>query len=179
MPSNGIEKVLNFWFGKPGSADYLQPKLFWYGDAEADKKVTSALQADYVEASKGNYDSWKLSANGCLALLVLLDQAPRNMYRDTPKAYDTDSKALEIAKLILEKGWDKDQPAPIRRYMYSPFNHSENMADQEVSLRLYKSLGMPEAEYWGKHHHDEIKEHGRFRHRDVILGRNGAEKSEN
>lgn len=171
----GVDKVVNFWFGKPGTAEYLQKKSFWYGNAEDDEFVRQNLENDYLEARKGKLDSWKESGKGSLALIILLDQVPRNIYRDTVKAYETDSKALAIAKNILEKGWDKDQPSVFRRYMYSPFNHSESLEDQETSVRLYKQLEDPEALYWGQHHYDIIKEHGRFPHRDPILGRNKKE----
>lgn len=172
MSSTGIDKVLNFWFGKPGTANYLQPKLFWYGGPEDDEMVRRSLAKEYDDAKNDKLNAWKESDQGCLALIILLDQVPRNIFRDTPQAYATDSKALAIAKFAVGKGMDKKKPGMVRRYFYSPYNHSENLKDQEESVRLFKDIGSSDSLYWAQHHYDIIKEHGRFPHRDSILGRN-------
>lgn len=168
-----ITDVLDFWFGKPGDDDYLRSKSFWYGNAEDDTQVRQELAEDYERARAGELDNWTDTAEGSIALVLLLDQVPRNIFRDTPQAYATDEKALEVAKKIVDKGWDKEQPAIIRRYIYSPFNHAENVQDQERSVELFTELGDPEHLYWAQNFHSVIKNHGRFPHRDRILGRSG------
>lgn len=167
-----IKKVLEFWFGAKTDADYLKPRTYWYGMNEMDDNlVCTKLKRFYEDATHGKYDHWEEEFDGALALIILFDQVPRNIYRNTPEAYATDNRALKIARLIIENDWDKDQPIIIRRYIYSPFNHSEEMADQELSLKLFTEIGDPEHLYWAKNFHQIIKEYGRFPHRDRILGR--------
>jgi uncharacterized protein (DUF924 family) len=96
---------------------------------------------------------------------------PRNIFRNTPEAYATDSKALEIAKIAVNKGWDKGMPDIQRRYIYSPFNHSENLEIQKRSVELFTELGDSQHLFWAKSFYDTIKKYGRFLHRDQILGR--------
>lgn len=171
MSNSNIQNVLDFWFGKPGDSDYLKSKSFWYGNESDDQLVRDTLGDDYEKAKSGELDSWTDNVNGSIALIILLDQVPRNIFRDQPQAYETDPKALEIAKKIVDNGWDKDQPSIIRRYIYSPFNHSENLDDQERSVQLFTKLGDSQHLYWAKNFYDIIKVHGRFPHRDRILGR--------
>lgn len=171
MQSNNIARVLNFWFGKKGSPDYLKPKSFWYGSKEDDEIVRKNLAEDFQYAKTGKLDSWSDESEGAIALILLLDQVPRNIFRDTPQAYATDAKALDIANKVVEKGWDKNQPAIVRRYIYSPFNHSESIDDQKRSVVLFKQLGDPNHLYWAEKFYNTIKEHGRFPHRDKILNR--------
>ncbi|UXI22734.1 hypothetical protein NH340_JMT08677 [Sarcoptes scabiei] len=167
-----IKHVLDFWFGDPDDSDFLQPKSFWYGSTiEQDDYVRENLCEDYEDARKGALDHWSKSINGAIALILLLDQVPRNIYRDQPKSFETDEKALEIARDVVNRGWDRNQPNIIRRYIYSPFNHSENLADQERSVELYTDIGEKEHLYWAKNFHAIIKAYGRFPHRDRILGR--------
>jgi len=172
MSTSRIKEVLKFWFGSPGDRDYLSPKSFWYGSGgEEDEQVRRALGNDYEKAKNGQLDEWVESSDGALALIILLDQVPRNIFRNTPQAYMTDNKALSIAKIIVNKGWDKEMPGTFRRYVYSPFNHSENLVDQEMSVRLFTDLGDSQHLFWAKSFYDTIKKHGRFPHRDSILGR--------
>lgn len=169
--SKRIQHVLNFWFGKPTDADYLKSKSFWYGNDEADRLVRQTLAGDYEKAKSGDYDDWSDSADGAIALIILLDQVPRNIFRDTPQAYATDGNALEIAKKIVDNGWDRNQPPIVKRYMYSPFNHSENIEDQKRSVELFTKLGEADHLHWAQHFYNTIRTHGRFPHRDKILGR--------
>ncbi|KAE8358185.1 hypothetical protein BDV27DRAFT_138111 [Aspergillus caelatus] len=167
------DKVLTFWFGQKGSREYLQQKSFWYGSSSDDTYVRKHLGPDYEAAKTGALDDWKFDGQGegALALILLLDQVPRNIFRDTPQAYATDSKAVAVARYAVDQGWDKSMPAIQRRYMYSPFNHSENLEDQEMSLKLFTELGDSYHLHWARNFHDQIKRDGRFVHRDRILGR--------
>jgi uncharacterized protein (DUF924 family) len=175
MSSKAYTKVLDFWFGPKGSPGYLEAKHFWYGSKRSDDEyVEKHLGKDYEDAKTGQLDNWRElgEGEGALALVILLDQVPRNIFRDTPKAYATDSYALEVAKYaVLEKGWDKTFPDIQRRYLYSPFNHSEDVKDQEESLRLFTELGDEFHLHWARNYYDQIKKNGRFIHRDPILGR--------
>lgn len=168
-----ITDVLDFWFGKPGEADYLQSKSFWYGSEEDDRLVRRELSADYERARSGKLESWTDTVEGSIALILLLDQVPRNIFRDKAQAYATDDMAVAVARKVVERGWDKEQPTIIRRYIYSPFNHSENIEDQKRSVELFTELGDGNHLYWAKNFYDTILAHGRFPHRDRVLGRTG------
>lgn len=172
--SNRISTVLSFWFGKPTDADYLKSKPFWYGNEAADQLVRQTLADDYEKAKSGQLTAWSDSADGALALIILLDQVPRNIFRNKPQAYATDGDALTIAKKIVANGWDANQPDIVRRYMYSPFNHSEKLDDQRRSVELFTKLGDREHLHWAKSFYETIKTHGRFPHRDEILGRHSS-----
>ena len=172
MSASDISRVLDFWFGAKGSKDYLKQKSFWYGNASDDEYVRQHLARDYELAKNGQLDHWKdAGGEGALALIILLDQVPRNIFRNTPQAYATDEKALSVAYHVVEKGWDKNMPTICRRYLYSPFNHSERLADQEMSVKLMTELGDSNHLFWAKDFYDQIKRNGRFVHRDPILGR--------
>ncbi|KAJ5220013.1 hypothetical protein N7468_009217 [Penicillium chermesinum] len=173
MSRKTYEDVLNLWFGAKSSKDYLQKKSFWYGSPKDDAFLRKTLGQEYQAAKDGEFDSWPTTGKGegALALILLLDQVPRNIFRDTPAAYATDPKALSVARHAVTQGWDRELPAIQRRYMYSPFNHAENLEDQEMSVKLFTDLGDPYHLHWAKSHYDQIKKYGRFTHRDEILGR--------
>jgi uncharacterized protein (DUF924 family) len=171
MTSKTYEEVLNFWFGAKSSCNYLRPKPFWYGGPADDEYVRKHLIDSFQLARDGGLGHWRFEGKGegALALILLLDQVPRNIFRDTPQAYATDSKAVSVSRYAIEQGWDKGLPNIQRRYMYSPLNHSEDLKDQELSVKLFTELGDPEHLKWAKNFHDQIKRYGRFRHRDHIL----------
>jgi uncharacterized protein (DUF924 family) len=173
ITSKRIKEVLKFWFGSPEDPNYLSSKSFWYGSTEEDDQIVrKALADDYQKARNGEFDHWiEAGGDGALALIILLDQVPRNIFRNTPEAYATDSKALEFAKIAVDKGWDKGMPNIQRRYIYSPFNHSENLEIQKRSVQLFTELGDSQHLFWAKSFYDTIKKYGRFPHRDLILGR--------
>ncbi|KAH8694204.1 hypothetical protein BGW36DRAFT_384544 [Talaromyces proteolyticus] len=173
MPARTYQQVLDFWFSPKWSPDYLKPKSFWYGGPKDDAYVRKYLSDLYQEAKDNNIDAWIQMDNGmgALALILLLDQVPRNIFRGSAKAYATDGKAVEIARYAVDQKWDKDMPDIQKRYMYSPFNHSENLHDQERSLALFTELGDPYHMRWARDFYEQIKRDGRFKHRDAILKR--------
>ena len=168
--------VLDFWFGPPSSTAYLQQKPFWYGDKTSDAMVQKHLGPLYETASStATLDRWQdegQDGEGALALILLLDQVPRNIFRGTPRAYATDEKAREVARrAVLDKGLGRGLPGAMRRYLYSPFNHSEDRRDQEISVSLFTELGDPTHLFWARRFCEDVKRDGRFVHRDGILGR--------
>lgn len=173
MSASRYKTVLDFWFGSPGSKDYLKEKSFWYGSPADDRHLRDVFSNDYEAAKNGQHDDWMQegSGEGALALIILLDQIPRNIFRGTPQAYATDDKAVSVARYAVEEGWDKGFPTIQRRYTYSLFNHSEKLADKEMSLKLFTELGDSKHLYWAQNFYDQIKQNGRFTHRDKILGR--------
>lgn len=111
------------------------------------------------------------SAEGALALMILLDQFPRNVFRGTGHAFATDPLALSLARQALAAGFDQRTEMALRRFFYLPFQHSEAMADQDRALALFQALDRPANDRWAEHHHGVIARFGRFPHRNRALGR--------
>lgn len=170
------EEILEFWFGKPDEADYGKPRKVWFTKKpEFDQEVRSRFLETYRQAAAGELDDWKAEPLSCLALIILLDQFPRNMFRGQPEAFATDPQALAYAKYAVERGFDK-QLLPIQRqFVYLPFEHSENLADQHQCLELVSTLkDYPDCASgvdYAHRHFKVIKRFGRFPHRNKILGR--------
>jgi uncharacterized protein (DUF924 family) len=168
------DAILTLWFGP--YPRYAERRKLWFGkDPALDAELRRRFEADWRRASAGELDGWENGADGALSLTILLDQFPRNMFRDTPDAFATDRQAREVAARALARSLDQAVP-PVRRFFfYLPFEHSENLADQERSVELAAQFrGDPELhdvyEYAVKHR-DVIARFGRFPHRNAILGR--------
>ena len=162
-----LSNIIDFWFVE------TQPKQWFQKNSDFDDLITSRFEPDYDLAVKGIYDEWTRSAEGSLALCVLLDQFPRNMFRDTPKAFATDFKALAVAKNAIAYSFDEILPAMQARFLYLPFEHSENLKDQETSMALFDKIkdDDPLGYDYAQRHYDVIKKFGRFPHRNQILER--------
>jgi uncharacterized protein (DUF924 family) len=160
-------EILHFWFAETEPAQ-------WFQKNEAfDDEVRHRFLATYKMARDGMCDDWKQNAEGCLALILLLDQFPRNMFRDRPEAFATDGKALVVAKFTISRGYDQVLPFVQRRFVYLPFEHSENLADQKRSVQLFETMEDedPLALEYARRHLKVIEQFGRFPHRNKILGR--------
>jgi len=171
--SSGAE-VLLFWFG-PVSERGKAHKHWFAKDEAFDREVRERFLPLYGEAAAGKLAHLKETAADCLALIVLLDQFPRNMFRGTPRAFATDPLALEIARHAVARGFDRSLLPMERLFVYLPFEHSENLADQERACDLTQPLDLvvPElkAYSYALAHRDIIRRFGRFPHRNAILGR--------
>jgi uncharacterized protein (DUF924 family) len=171
------DEILEFWFGPDCRKDFVQRSRQWFeAEAEFDRRCTEAFLNDYQKAAEGALDNWKNEPRSCLALILLVDQLPRNMFRGQPRAYATDSYALAVAKHALSQKMDQLIELPERLFFYLPFEHSENLADQRRSVELaeaavaqYPPAG-PFLDY-AREHLATIQRFGRFPHRNVILGR--------
>jgi uncharacterized protein (DUF924 family) len=161
------KEILDFWFVETAPAQ-------WFQKSDAfDQQIIERFESVYDKAVQGEFDAWQESAEGVLALCILLDQMPRNMFRDTPKAFATDAKILKIAKQAVVNGLDQELPVQQRRFIYLPFEHSENIDDQRRCVELFDVIKSDDAlgyEYALKHL-EVIKKYGRFPHRNKILGR--------
>ena len=129
------------------------------------------MEPVYQKAIKGELDPLSETPEGSLALVIILDQFPRNMYRGTPQAFASDAKALKVAKEAVEKKFDRDLLPMQRMFLYLPFEHSENIDDQEQSVKFFENLGDELALKYAIEHRDAITQFGRFPHRNAILGR--------
>jgi uncharacterized protein (DUF924 family) len=151
----------------------------WFEKDEArrrgfDEEVRTRFLAVHERAAAGGLNDWQGTADGALALLLLLDQFPRNMFRGTARAFATDPLAKSIAAAALLKGFDAQVAPDLRTFFYLPFEHSEEMADQERAVGLYKAAGDADGLKWAELHADIIRRFGRFPHRNAMLGRTGT-----
>jgi uncharacterized protein (DUF924 family) len=170
------EAILEFWFGKPDEADYGKSRKVWFTkNPEFDDEVRSRFLNVHNQAAAGELNDWNATPQGCLALIILLDQFPRNMFRGQPQAFATDPQALAYARHAVTQGFDKELPKLQRWFVYLPFEHSENLADQRQCVELCEQLGdepeMREAIDYAYRHLRVIERFGRFPHRNQILGR--------
>lgn len=168
-------EVLSFWFGEPGSAEYLQPRALWFTKSEATDRLIAERFGPMVErALLGQHDDWAATPRGALALVLLLDQFTRNIFRETPRAFAGDPRALALATRLVDTSRDMTL-APVERwFVYMPLEHSERLLDQFESVRLFERLaadGLDAPLEWARRHFDVIKRFGRFPHRNAILGR--------
>jgi uncharacterized protein (DUF924 family) len=166
--------VLLFWFGP--AAERGKPHKRWFTKSEAlDREVRERFLPLYEEASAGKLAHLRENAPGCLALIVLLDQFPRNMFRGTPQAFATDPLALDMARDAVGRGFDRAVLPVERLFFYLPFEHSEQLADQDLACELTRPLELVEpgleAYRYALAHRDIIRRFGRFPHRNAILGR--------
>ena len=166
--------VLLFWFGAP--AERGKPHKRWFEKSDAfDREVRERFLPLYEAGFEGKLSGWKAGPRDCLALIVLLDQFPRNMFRGTPRAFAADPLALDTARYAVAQGYDKVLLPVERLFVYLPFEHSEALADQVRSCELTKPLDAFEETAdvyrYALAHRDVIQRFGRFPHRNAILGR--------
>ncbi|THF50007.1 DUF924 family protein [Allorhizobium terrae] len=151
------------------------PEKWFNKDDAFDEEVARLLGDLHFAAAKGDLKNWQDTAQGTLALLILLDQAPRNIFRNSAHSHATDGLARRIAQDALSAGFDRATEQSLRLFFYLPFEHSEDLADQDTSLRLFQSLfeetGQQETLDFAVLHRDLIKRFGRFPHRNRALGR--------
>jgi uncharacterized protein (DUF924 family) len=136
-----------------------------------DEAIRLKFEPVHHRAARGEYDAWIENPDGCLALLILLDQFPRNLYRGSAHAFATDPKARAIALAAVDKGFDRKAEPILRNFFYLPFLHSEALADQDYGLALCTEAGDPDNIKWAGLHRDIIVRFGRFPHRNGALGR--------
>jgi uncharacterized protein (DUF924 family) len=144
----------------------------WFGKSDAfDAELRERFEGLHFAASRGELSHWAETAEGSLALLILLDQVPRNIFRGSAHSYATDPLARSIADAAIARGQDVEMDPELRPFFYLPFEHSEAMADQDRNMVLCTALGDAETLKWAKIHHDIIRRFGRFPHRNAALGR--------
>ncbi len=164
--------VLDFWFG-PG--DDARPEWF-RKDPAFDTLIGQRFGTLIDTALAGGLDGWSASPQAALARIVLLDQFTRNVFRDTARAFAGDALALAAARALVARGWDRDLPPRWRAFAYLPFEHAEDAAAQQDSLRLFGALAaehpaLVDLMVWAQKHADVIARFGRYPHRNALLGR--------
>lgn len=158
------EEIISFW--KEAGEDR------WFkSDPAFDTEIRTRFLGTYEAAAAGQLKRWDQSPEGALALTLLLDQFPRNIFRGTPRAFASDRLALDIAKRAIDAGHDRKVAEELHTFFYMPFMHSEELAEQERSVALMAKEGKQENIKYAEIHRDAIKRFGRFPHRNAILGR--------
>jgi len=156
--------IVSFW-------QNAGPKRWFEKDPAFDQEIRDRFLAAHESAAAGQLTAWESSAQGALALLILLDQFPRNMFRGQARAFATDPLARSIAAGALVRGFDAQALAGMRGFFYLPFEHSEDLADQARAVAFYKTMGDADGLKWAELHAGIIRRFGRFPHRNSVLGR--------
>lgn len=176
------DDILAFWFGKPEDDGYCghgEPReAWWQKDPVYDAEIRSRYLDHYARAIAGELDSMAQTPEGALALILMLDQFPRNMFRGRPETYASDEKARKLAREALGSGFDQCLPPVWRWFFYLPFEHSETLADQDLSVSLFEALpdieGTEQTHSSSLRHREIVARFGRFPHRNEILGRDST-----
>ncbi len=168
------QEIIHFWF------EETQPQQWFQKSPDFDALVRNRFSTIYEMAKDGLCNNWSSDAEGALALVIVLDQFPRNMFRDTPAAFATDEQALLAAKQAIAKGFDQILEPVKRGFLYVPFQHSENMNDQNRSVELMGAMQYdnPAGYDYALRHRVVIEKFGRFPHRNKILGRENTPEEE-
>lgn len=164
--------VLDFWFGWPDSAGFGRPRAAWFRrDPAFDADIRARFLADQELAAAGAYDGLATAPPGALALILMLDQFPRNLFRGSARAFACDPAARHVAARVVDAGWDRAMRDVERLFLYLPFEHSEDLADQDRSVALIAALGDGEWTRYAERHREIVQRFGRFPHRNAALGR--------
>lgn len=159
------EDIIAFWFAEPNQS------LWFNSTPEFDQHLRERFLTTYRAAADGQLLAWEQSSVGALALTIVLDQFPLNMFRGQPESFATEAAARTVADRAMVRGFDQELAPTQRLFLYLPFMHSEKLADQTRSVQLFESLGLEDSARFARHHHNLIVQFGRFPHRNAILGR--------
>ncbi len=163
-----FQEIVDFWFSEEVS------KLWYRSTSEFDQMLTDRFEETWQQASRGELDQWMDTAVGCLALTIVLDQFPLNMYRDSALGFSTEAKSREVARVAIECGFDTTLPIEQRSFLYMPFMHSESLEDQDMALQLFDQQGLEGNLHFSRHHRAIVEKFGRFPHRNKALGRDSS-----
>lgn len=171
-----FREVLDFWFGPAGSPEYGRSREAWFKKSEAfDDAIRARFLDLYLQAADGGMQAWRAAPDSLLALILVLDQFPRNLFRGTSRAFATDAQALAAAQLAVAQGFDRTLVPVQRWFVYLPFEHAEVLDLQRQCLALFEDLRSdPDSTGtidYARRHFEIIARFGRFPHRNAVLGR--------
>ncbi len=170
--NTAAHEVLDFWFGAPGSLSYGKSRAEWFKKSDAfDALIRERFFDTYNQACEHRLAEWRTSPLTLLALIILLDQFPRNMFRNSPRAFESDAMALDSARHMTAQRWDARLNTVERQFIYLPFEHAENIDAQRSSMHFFGTLGNPDLLEWARKHYVIVERFGHFPHRNAILGR--------
>ena len=158
-----VDEVLEFWFADPAR--------WWKKDPAFDAEIRSRFSELHELIERGEQEDWRKAPRGALAYVIVLDQFSRNMFRGTARMFASDARAIAAARAAIEGGDDQALDPAERTFLYMPFMHSEDHADQERSVALFQSLSAPDQVRYAEQHRDIVRRFGRFPHRNELLGR--------
>ena len=164
------QAIIEFWFLE------LKPAQWWKKDDSFDREIKQRFEGIYQDATIGKLTHWHREPEGRLAEIIALDQFPRNMYRDTPKAFASDELALARTLEAIESKAPKYLEGPRLAFLLMPLMHSESLAMQKLSVEWFNKPGLEANRDFAIAHHDIIERFGRFPHRNAILGRNSSQE---
>lgn len=165
QPPDDAADLLEFWFSGEVSRRWFR------STAQFDEVLRRRYEPLVVAALQGDLREWAASPRGALALVLLLDQLPLNIYRGQARSFAGETLAREVAATALEQGWERQLSEKEKAFLYIPFMHSEDLADQQRAVALYRAAGLEGNLRWAEHHCNIIRRFGRFPHRNAILGR--------
>ncbi len=163
-----IAEILGFWFSPDAR------EKWFHSTPQFDEEIRQRYEKTWGLARAGSYDHWEEDPQGALALVIILDQFPLNMFRDDARQYSTEAHAREVARRAIEQGFDRQLDDAKRAFLYLPFMHSENLEDQDYAVQLYQEAGLENNLRYAKHHRDVVRRFGRFPHRNAVLGRDST-----
>ncbi|MTI43410.1 uncharacterized protein (DUF924 family) [Roseibium hamelinense] len=162
-------EVLDFWW-QAGAEKWFA------GGAKFDQECRDGFLPTIESAQRGDLNAWQEMPHGALALILVLDQLTRNVFRGSARAFEADARAFDVATHAVERGFDQAFPRDVRVFFYLPFEHAEDMAAQEKSVDLCRRLGIEQFYHYALIHMDVIRRFGRFPHRNEVLGRESTEQ---
>ncbi len=160
-----INDILDFWYTPP------MPEHWFNSTPALDAEIRQRFASTWEQAKAGEWDAWKHSADGCLALCIVLDQFPLNMFRGEARSFSTEQQAVAVTKHAVAQGFDQQLPPERVMFLYMPLMHSEHLADQDESVRLFNAVGLVDNARFAEHHRGIVQRFGRFPHRNAALGR--------
>ena len=163
--NNKIHDVLDFWYTDQNAKKWLK------STPEFDSEIRVRFKSLWESAADDALESWQNTADGCLALCIILDQFPQNMFRGDAKSFQTERLGIQVAKEAIEKGMDEAINIDHVSFLYLPLMHSESLDDQDLCVVCFEKRGLKENLKFAQHHRGLIQEFGRFPHRNKILGR--------
>jgi uncharacterized protein (DUF924 family) len=158
-------EIVDLWL-----SERVRP-LWFNSTPDFDRELRGRFEALWTQARDGLLAPWEDAPLGALALIILLDQLPLNMYRGRPESFSTEAAARAVAGRAIAAGRDRAVPTAARAFFYLPYMHSEDPADQDRSVALYRDAGLTDGLRWAEHHREIVRRFGRFPHRNAILGR--------
>ena len=161
----GAEAVLEFWFSEPARSHWFR------STAGLDAAIRARFFDTWRAGAAGQLDAWAQTARGAVALVIVLDQLPLNMFRGRPESFATEAAARVVARDAIARGYDAALADEHKAFLYMPFMHSEDPVDQDLSVQLYEQAGLADNLTFARHHRDLVQRFGRFPHRNAILGR--------
>lgn len=175
--ANDATRVLDFWFGLPGSGEFGNQRKIWFAKDEAfDRRIVDTFSSLIERALRGELEDWGADERSALARILLLDQFTRNVFRGQARAFAGDGQALAAASAMVGSKLDERLPPFMRAFVYLPFEHAEGMAMQDEAVRLFSRLVATSPEFksmldYAKRHRAVIESFGRFPHRNAVIGR--------